>query len=67
MLSCRVLVGAILLLSAGVACQSTGQRAHPRKQSVRVTIVDEQGTQVADASMHAIGNSKSIEIRGLGS
>ena len=64
MFSRRVLVGAILLLTVGVACQSTGRRAHPPKQSVRVTVVDEQGAQVATASMRAIGNSKPIEIRG---
>jgi len=64
MFSRRVLVGAILLLTVGVACQSTGRRAHPPKQSVRVTVVDEQGALVATASMRAIGNSKPIEIRG---
>src|SRR4029078_1464077 len=39
-------------------------RAHPPKQSVRVSVVDERGAQVAAASMRAIGNSKQIEIRG---
>src|SRR5262245_29844138 len=63
MFSRRVLLGAILLTS-GVACQSTDERAHPPKQAVRVTVVDEKGAQVATASMHAIGNSKPIDIRG---
>src|SRR3954465_12644488 len=63
MFSRRLLVAAILLM-AGVACTPANHPAGPAKQTVRITVVDEKGHQLTTASMHAIGNGKTIDIPG---
>jgi poly-gamma-glutamate capsule biosynthesis protein CapA/YwtB (metallophosphatase superfamily) len=59
----RVLVAAALIPTA-VACQPANGRPRPAKQSVQVSVIDEAGRPITSAVMIAIGNSKSIEIRG---
>ena len=55
---------AVLMLSVAVACQPANQRAKPTKQSVQVSVVDEQGQPITTAVMRAIGNTNPIEIPG---
>ena len=59
----RILV-AVLVLATAVACQPANQRPRPGKQSVQVSVVDEQGKPITTAVMRAIGNTKPIDIPG---
>jgi poly-gamma-glutamate capsule biosynthesis protein CapA/YwtB (metallophosphatase superfamily) len=53
-----------VLVPAVVACQPANQRARPSKESVTISVVDESGAPVTSAVMHAIGNSKPIDVPG---
>ena len=59
----RILVAVLVLLTA-VACQPANQRPRPAKQSVQISVVDEQGEPIPTAVMRAIGNAKPIDIPG---
>jgi poly-gamma-glutamate capsule biosynthesis protein CapA/YwtB (metallophosphatase superfamily) len=59
----RILV-AVVVMCTGVACQPANQRAGATKQSVHVSVVDEQGKPITTAVMRAIGNTDPIEIPG---